>query len=63
MILLADSGSTKTDWRLLAADGTLGQGRTVGFNPYYQDATFIHAELARDLLPHLSFCRGCPPSS
>jgi len=36
MILIADSGSSKTDWRVIREDGSIGQFRTVGFNPYYQ---------------------------
>lgn len=34
--LIADSGFTKTDWRLLLADGSIEQARTAGINPYYQ---------------------------
>ncbi|KEO72916.1 N-acetylglucosamine kinase [Anditalea andensis] len=36
MILIADSGSSKTDWRYIDEDGNIGQIKTVGFNPYYQ---------------------------
>jgi glucosamine kinase len=36
--LIADSGSTKTDWRLLDADGEIHAGQTDGLNPYYQSA-------------------------
>ncbi|MBP6387308.1 MAG: N-acetylglucosamine kinase [Pseudarcicella sp.] len=36
MILIADSGSTKTDWRLVSSDGTVSQMKTLGINPYYQ---------------------------
>ncbi|MGW8121491.1 N-acetylglucosamine kinase [Roseivirga echinicomitans] len=35
-ILIADSGFTKTDWRLIGADGKIEQARTMGINPYYQ---------------------------
>jgi len=35
-ILIADSGFTKTDWRLIGADGSIEQARTMGINPYYQ---------------------------
>ncbi|WP_114751297.1 N-acetylglucosamine kinase [Pleomorphovibrio marinus] len=38
MILIADSGSSKTDWRVLHDSGEVDQFRTVGFNPYYQNA-------------------------
>lgn len=51
MILLADSGSTKTDWRLLHADGAVAQARTAGFNPFYQDADAVAAELTQHLRP------------
>jgi len=36
MILIADSGSSKTDWRAIRKDGNISQFRTIGFNPYYQ---------------------------
>ncbi len=36
--LIADSGSTKTDWRLLDADGNIHARQTDGLNPYYQSA-------------------------
>ncbi|SHN27239.1 BadF-type ATPase [Cyclobacterium lianum] len=36
MILIADSGSSKTDWRVIRNDGNISQFRTIGFNPYYQ---------------------------
>lgn len=54
MLLLADSGSTKTDWRLV--DTNTGQSlaiQTDGFNPYYQDAQQIAATLQAQLLPNL----------
>ena len=35
-ILIADSGFTKTDWRLIKDDGSIEQARTLGINPYYQ---------------------------
>ncbi|WP_209329671.1 N-acetylglucosamine kinase [Lunatimonas salinarum] len=45
MILIADSGSSKTDWRVIRKDGKIEQFRTVGFNPYYQKAE----DMLRDL--------------
>ena len=36
MILIADSGSSKTDWRVIDDHGGIKQFRTVGFNPFYQ---------------------------
>lgn len=50
MILIADSGSTKTEWRTIA-DGQIGQAKTAGFNPYYQDSATIAAQLREHLLP------------
>lgn len=38
MILIADSGSSKTDWRVIDDRGEVSQFRTAGFNPYYQTA-------------------------
>lgn len=54
MILIADSGSTKTDWRLV--DTNTGYSlaiQTDGFNPYYQDARQIADTLQRQLLPYV----------
>jgi N-acetylglucosamine kinase-like BadF-type ATPase len=34
MQLIADSGSSKTDWRFIKADGTIEQLKTGGINPY-----------------------------
>jgi N-acetylglucosamine kinase-like BadF-type ATPase len=55
MILIADSGSTKTDWRILDQNEIVAQTQTVGFNPYYQDADSIANELKANLLP---ICKG-----
>ncbi|MDE5783821.1 MAG: ATPase [Prevotella sp.] len=46
--LIADSGSTKTDWAL----GTV-RVRTQGINPFHQDATVIRAVLRNELTPQL----------
>lgn len=54
MILLADSGSTKTDWRILHNNGSITQAKTAGFNPYFQDTETIFKELQQVLLPQLS---------
>lgn len=37
MIIIAESGATKTDWRSVAADGAVLAVRTSGFNPAVQD--------------------------
>lgn len=36
MIIIADSGGSKIDWRLLYNDGAIGQANSPGYNPYYQ---------------------------
>jgi glucosamine kinase len=53
MILIADSGSTKTDWNMITADSTIEKVQTLGFNPMYQDTEEIYTELATALLPNL----------
>ena len=52
--LLADSGSTKTDWQLIAADGSARALHTDGVNPYYQPTEQIAAQLRSQLLPQLA---------
>lgn len=47
MILIADSGSTKTDWRLLAKSGKVFSFRSEGINPYFHSAKSITETLKR----------------
>ncbi|CCH56411.1 N-acetylglucosamine kinase-like protein [Fibrisoma limi BUZ 3] len=54
MMLIADSGSTKTDWRLVAANGTVQTLHTDGFNPYYQTTETIIDRLRLQLLPQIN---------
>ena len=49
MILLADSGSTKTDWLLLDRDITRFQ--SAGFNPFYQTREVIFETLQNEVIP------------
>ncbi|GAB3500871.1 ATPase [Spirosoma knui] len=53
-MLIADSGSTKTDWRIVAADGSTRAIHTDGFNPYYQTSQQIEAALRAQLLPSIT---------
>lgn len=53
MILIADSGSTKTDWRLAANGQTIKQVLTAGINPYLQTQSAIAEELGLSLFPYL----------
>jgi N-acetylglucosamine kinase-like BadF-type ATPase len=54
MILIADSGSTKTDWRLIDRNNKEYKFNTVGFNPFFQDSTMIANELNQLLGPEVS---------
>src|SRR5665213_2841477 len=49
MILIADSGSTKTDWRLQDENKKIHQFRTIGFNPRFQSSKEISDAIAKDL--------------
>nr|WP_293835623.1 N-acetylglucosamine kinase [uncultured Arsenicibacter sp.] len=53
MILLADSGSTKTDWRLLTPSGPAQQMISDGINPYFEDPEQIITKLREQLIPSL----------
>lgn len=51
MILIADSGSTKTDWRLVDNNSNqIYSIETIGFNPYFIDENEIFAELSKSAL-------------
>ena len=50
--LIAESGSTKTTWKLLDGEKLLWSGRTLGMNPYFTDSTELSKQvqnLSRDL--------------
>ena len=51
--LIADSGTTKTDWIVLKEDQALQTIRTKGLNPYFQSYESIREELEQTLLPQL----------
>jgi N-acetylglucosamine kinase-like BadF-type ATPase len=53
MILIADSGSTKTYWSLIKADGTCSHYYTQGINPFFQTEYEIEGFLRMTLLPQL----------
>ncbi len=54
MILIADSGSTKTDWRHIKNDGSIVQYKTEGLNPYYESEETIATILNDSLLPQIN---------
>jgi N-acetylglucosamine kinase-like BadF-type ATPase len=51
MILIADSGGSKIDWRMLRKDGTVDQAHCGGFNPYYQPVSDLKKNIEQVLLP------------
>ncbi|RIW16186.1 N-acetylglucosamine kinase [Algoriphagus lacus] len=53
MILIADSGTSKTDWRVIHRDGRISQHRGVGFNPYYMTAEEMAIQMRHDFLVNL----------
>lgn len=53
MILIADSGSSKTDWRVIHQNGKISQHRGVGFNPYYQTSEEMAIQMRHDFLVNL----------
>lgn len=54
MILIADSGSTKTEWSLIAKEDDIRSFQTIGFNPYFIDSDGIEEELEKNLLPFVN---------
>ena len=55
MILVADSGSTKTDWLLQLQNGEVKEFKTAGLNPYFlgeKEIVKILQEQAADMIGH-----------
>lgn len=53
MILVADSGSSKIDWRLIEPGGNIRQAQTPGFNPYYQPLDHLRTGIRDTLIPEI----------
>jgi len=53
MILIADSGGSKTDWRLVLKNGDIDQASSPGFNPYYQPIEDLKGIVQNILLPKI----------
>lgn len=51
MIIIADSGGSKIDWRLLLKNGEVRQAHTPGFNPYYQPMVHLQTVIRESLVP------------
>lgn len=53
MIIIAESGGTKTDWRSMSGDGTVRAVQTVGMNPSCMDMEQCQS-VVRDAVPTLN---------
>jgi N-acetylglucosamine kinase-like BadF-type ATPase len=53
MIIIADSGGSKTDWRLIQQSGAIEQASAPGFNPYYQPIDDLKDNVKELLLPKI----------
>lgn len=54
MILIADSGSTKTTWSIAKQGKCIQSIQTPGINPYFQSEAEISSQLQKSLLPQLN---------
>ncbi len=52
MKIIADSGSTKTSWRIINNDGKIISTETSGINPFFRSSDDIERELRENLLPY-----------
>ena len=55
MILIADSGSTKTDWRLIDEKKQIHQFLTQGINPYFNTTEQIAGVLKSELISNIQY--------
>lgn len=70
MIIIADSGSTKTDWSIVKSPSEVVMVRTQGINPFHQSADKIEEILTCELKPSISdmpesihfYGSGCTPA-
>lgn len=54
MKLIADSGSTKTDWCVVSGEGMEARVETQGINPFHQDGKTIEGIIGNELLPAIA---------
>ena len=47
MVIIADSGSTKADWKLISNNKVVKTIRTMGFNPFFHTEKIIVDELTK----------------
>lgn len=55
MIIIADGGSTKTNWCMLDESNKKIYFNTEGYNPYFVDSAYIESSLKKDLPDDLPF--------
>lgn len=53
MILIADSGSTKTSWALVDQGGMVFEYTTLGINPFFQTHEEIYEDVNKNLYPKI----------
>lgn len=51
MIIIADSGGSKIDWRFIKSDKSIDQAHSPGFNPYYQPIDHLQQIITTELIP------------
>lgn len=54
MKLIADSGSTKTDWRLISGESVLTSFQTEGLNPYFKSSEEIRKVIENEVIPNIN---------
>ena len=54
MIIVADSGSTKTDWKIKLKNGESANFTTIGMNPFFISSAKVITELLKSFPKHLS---------
>jgi glucosamine kinase len=60
MQIIADSGSTKTDWRLVLSSGEQKKYVSEGYNPYFVNTKQIYDSLYANLSPQMRSDNGVP---
>jgi len=54
IVLIADSGATKTDWVIIDFENEIQIVQTMGFNPYFVSTKDIYEELTKNLYPYFN---------
>lgn len=53
MLLIADSGSTKTDWILMDGKKSISRCCTIGYNPLFINSEAIYLSISQELVPKM----------